>query len=255
MRPRTILSALAVVLLASPYASARKPKNKKPTPAASQPQPEPAAAQTTPAPAPVPAPAPAPPPAASAPPPATPEPPPTAAASPTEPDAKPTAEAKFAFEIAPAFVLPVGNLADAASVGVGALVGMRRNVAKQLDITARAGFVYHFSKEAGGGSVGISELPFLAGVRYTFVPTADGGFYGGGEVGMSILFARAAINDNALVGPQSTTKSEAKASTALGLGYQFGRFDAKGSLYVIDVGHPGDSMTIMASLGYAFVEL
>jgi hypothetical protein len=133
----------------------------------------------------------------------------------TDPDAKAADEPKFAFEVAPAFVLPVGNLADAASVGFGALAGMRRPIVAHLDVTARAGFVYHLSKDGGGGgSVGLSEVPILGGVRYTFVPVDDGGLYGAAELGLSLIFARTSIPANALVPGQSASQSDTKASTA-----------------------------------------
>jgi hypothetical protein len=173
----------------------------------------------------------------------------------SEPDAKTKeAEPKVSFDAAPAFLIPVGNLSDAASVGLGVFAGARRPIAQQLDVTGRAGFVYHFSKDYLGGSVGISEVPILAGLRYTFVPTADGGLYGGAEIGMSIVFSRASLN-NALLGGQSTSQTDVKASTTLGVGYQYGKLDARGALYFIDLGHMGDSMAIMATVGYSFAEL
>src|SRR5262249_30079981 len=102
---------------------------------------------------------------------------------------------------------------------------------------------------------GISELPILAGVRYTFVPTDDGGLYGGAEIGMSLLFSRVSSNGNAFIGAQSDSKTDVKASTALGIGYQYGKLDARGALYFIDIGHMGDSMALMATVGYSFAEL
>jgi hypothetical protein len=230
-----------MVLAPSPAAARGKKKEKPkapetevaaPTPAPAPPPPQPVAAAQ-----------PAPPAPAQAP------------AAPAEPDAQAAPEAVFGFDIEPAFVLPIGNLADAAGIGFGGLVGMRRPVAKQLEITARAGFVYHLSKDYGAGSAGISEVPILGGVRYTFVPTASGGFYGGAELGLSIVFARASTSVDGLVGPQSSSTSDTKASTALGVGYRAGMLDVRGAMYFIDLGHMGDSMTAMATVGFTFAEL
>ncbi len=162
---------------------------------------------------------------------------------------------KTTLDAAPTFALPVGNFSEVTGIGLGALLGIRHPIATQLDVTGRAGFVYHFSKSDPDGvsSMGTSELPLLGGVRYTFVPTNDGGFYGGAELGVSILFWRASVGGLGL-GTVSGSDTSAKVSTALGLGYQLGKLDMKGSLYVVDIGHLSDTMALMASVGYSFAD-
>ncbi len=163
---------------------------------------------------------------------------------------------KTTLDAAPSFALPVGNFSDVTGIGLGVLLGLRHPIANQLDVTGRAGFVYHFSKSdpTGTVSMGTSELPLLGGVRYTFVPSTDGGFYGGAELGLSVVFLRASVGGIRGVGTVSGSDTSVKASTALGLGYQLGKLDIKGSLYFVDIGHLGDTMALMASAGYSFAD-
>jgi len=247
------LAAFGLVAFSAGSADAADKKGRGKKPAA----PAPVVADATPAAPPAAAPEPvAPPQAAAAPVAAAPVKPTTEAAAAAEPDAKPEAANKTAFDASAAFALPVGNFADVSGIGFGAFGGVRHLVAKNVHITGRAGFIYHLSKDFGGYSIGTSELPLLAGVRYTFVPANDGGFYGGAELGMSVLFTRASSSTPGLnLGPQSGGDTSVKASTALNLGYQVGKLDARATMYFVDLGHLGDSMALMATVGYSFAEL
>ncbi len=158
-------------------------------------------------------------------------------------------------DAAPSLALPVGNFSEITGIGLGALIGIRHPIAKQLDATGHAGFVYHFSKgdPTGRTSMGTSELPLLGGIRYTFVPVTDGGFYGAVEARVSVLFWRASVGGLGL-GTVSGSDTSVKVSTALGLGYHLGKVDMKGSLYVVDIGHLGDTTARMATVGYSFAD-
>src|SRR5215831_18396699 len=49
-----------------------------------------------------------------------------------------------------AIAVPVGNLSDGAGVGIGALVRYEYVLMPQLNLTGRAGLVYHLPKSQGG---------------------------------------------------------------------------------------------------------
>lgn len=151
-------------------------------------------------------------------------------------------------------MLPIGTFSDYAGVGVGALLGLNHRLTDRLDLTGRVGFVYHFSKDYNAlGSHGLSEVPILAGVRYTFLPSAAGGLYGSGELGLSLLVQRATVSAGLLSKePVSTSDSTVKLSMALGAGYAYENFDLRGSLLMLDVGNLDTTIGLMATVGYSF---
>jgi hypothetical protein len=55
-----------------------------------------------------------------------------------------------------------------------------------------------------------------------------------------------------LVGSTSGSSSETDLGLNAGAGYRMGDLDLRGSLCIFDLGHAGDSMGLMASVGYNF---
>lgn len=139
-----------------------------------------------------------------------------------------------------AFVLPVGNLFDAASVGVGALGKLEYTLPPPVTVTARVGFVYHFSKDLAGTSVGISTIPIWVGGKVHPLGTKEGP-YGALELGPTVILARGG----------GAADSTTRFSMTLGGGYQVGPVDIRAGLWVYDVGHFGDSMALTVNVGYA----
>ena len=84
--------------------------------------------------------------------------------------------------------LPVGNFADAAGFGLGALGRFEYNLNESpLAITARAGYLMHLDKDVGaGGTSSFSQVPLLAGLKYS-LPTAP--IYIAGEVGAVMVMS------------------------------------------------------------------
>ncbi len=153
--------------------------------------------------------------------------------------------------------LPVGTYGDAAGLGFGVIGRVEHPVAStpELTITGRVGFVYHLSKDMmsplGGtaGSLTVMEFPILGGVRYDFSRSASGSLYGAAEAGLVVLRASASYNG------VDASDSQTNLGMTLGGGYRTGKLDLRGQLFFADLGHAGDSMSIMATIGYDLTTL
>ncbi len=83
-----------------------------------------------------------------------------------------------AFSIGLEGALPVGNLAEVASFGIGGSAQVDLTVAPTLAITLNAGYISMSYKNAfGGGSVGY--IPVLGGIKYAFTEQV----YGSAQLG------------------------------------------------------------------------
>jgi hypothetical protein len=150
-----------------------------------------------------------------------------------------------------AVAVPTGTWSDAAGIGIGALGRFEMPVAPQLAFSVRAGLVYHTSKDQSGGiltgdtSVQMSELPLLAGVRYEFTP----GFYGAAELGFVVEMASVSF------GGMSASSSSTNLGSTVGVGYRAGKLDVRAGLFLPDLGHAGDVLGVMATVGYDVASL
>jgi hypothetical protein len=137
--------------------------------------------------------------------------------------------------------LPVGNFADAVGFGLGALGRFEYQLNESaLGLTARLGYVYHMSKS--GGLDSYSQIPILAGVRYS-LPTAP--IYLAGELGPVIAMSK-------VDAPGAESVTETNFGFNAGAGYELGDVDIRLSLNFADVSNMGDAMSIGISLGYNF---
>jgi hypothetical protein len=134
-----------------------------------------------------------------------------------------------------AFVLPVGDYANVATVGVGAL-GRFEAPAGPGFVTGRLGVIAHAMRV----NADLTLIPIFAGYR---VPVADGGFYVAGELGLSIeigtvetSFGRMSANDT-------------KLGLTLGGGLKRGALDFRAGLFSPDV---SQVIALMATVGYDF---
>jgi hypothetical protein len=80
------------------------------------------------------------------------------------------------------------------------------------------------------------------------------GPYVGGELGLNILMASADSGDSSVAGAGNTTSSSSETKVGLnaGGGYRAGKLDLRAAVAFLDLGHAGDSMGILASVGYSF---
>jgi hypothetical protein len=146
-----------------------------------------------------------------------------------------------------AVALPVGNLSDAAGIGFGGLVRFDYRVVDTVSVGGRAGYVFHLGKDLpGGGSVGLSEAPIFGAVRYHVLGAAADGPYAALELGPVLLFGRGTSNG------VSVSSSDTKLGGTVTGGYRLGAVDLRAGLLVLDLGHLGDSLSIVAGAGYTF---
>jgi len=145
--------------------------------------------------------------------------------------------------------LPTGTWGDSAGFGFGVLARFEMPIAAQLVLTARLGYIQHLSKSsadmgAGAGDSSTSEIPLLAGVRYVFSQRPTSSIYGAGELGF--VNFRSSID----VGGMSQSGSTTNFGMSLGAGYRTGKLDLRGGLLFPDLGHVGDAIGVMATVGY-----
>ncbi len=154
-----------------------------------------------------------------------------------------------------AFMLPVGDFADITGPLLGALLHFEYPVMPGVVVTARTGYLYGLKKEQGLGKFGVSDIPIWAGGKYYFSGQMNG-LYGGLELGLNILSFRSEVDMGSFGGlgggKIEGSESETKFGANLGLGYRVDALDFRGSFNMLDLGHAGDTMGIMASVGYSF---
>lgn len=140
---------------------------------------------------------------------------------------------------------PVGDFADVAGFGLGGLLRYEHHLARSpLALTARAGYIWHMQEEAGPVTSNISQVPILAGVKYSL---AGAPIYVGAEAGVSILMSD-------VEGPFGADDSSTETNFAwsAGAGYELGPVDIRLALYFADGANMSESMSVGVSLGYNF---
>jgi hypothetical protein len=168
---------------------------------------------------------------------ATPEPAP-------QPDEMPAERTHLSLAATP--LLPIGDLSNAFSFGLGATFGVEHAVHPHVQIVGRTGYAMLFPKQ--GVNWTYSGIPIWGGARYTF--GVGEGAYIEGLAGPSIIIASAQVR--VLGTTQTASDSEVKFGTSFGGGYQKGRFDAGARIAFWNLGEAGNSTTIMASVGWSF---
>jgi opacity protein-like surface antigen len=149
--------------------------------------------------------------------------------------------------------LPVGDFADAASFGLGALLrGEYQLDQSPLGITLRTGYIYYLEETADFGpgemTTQFSRVPILGGLKYSLKGAP---VYIGAEAGVSINMARVEITG---AGPADgeETESETKFAWGAGAGYELGPVDIRLGLDFADGANPAENMAIGISFGYNF---
>lgn len=163
-------------------------------------------------------------------------------------DTAPESAAKASVGGDVAFVPILGDLSNAAGPGFGALAAGGYRPLPPLEVTARIGYIHHLSRDQGGGSTGIAEIPALFGARYHLFEGKSGP-YAGAELGPNYVIGRASAGG---LGGRTVSDSELKVGATVGAGYLYRGFDARAQAFVLDLGHAGDSLAIMVNVGYRF---
>ncbi|MEO8700065.1 MAG: hypothetical protein ABI867_08480 [Kofleriaceae bacterium] len=184
------------------------------------------------------------------PPPPPPPPPPTGGGTPGAPA---TGQNVLGADLA--VVLPTGDYADGADLGFGVFGRFEHKLNPQLSISGRLGVLIHIGEPEflEGEHVDISMILLYGGARYNFQNTPNGdGLFGFGELGLNVV--RFSFEGN--------SDSGNHLSLNLGAGYQTGKIQARGSLFVTQIG--GDDATntdsttligLMGTVGFDFAAL
>lgn len=185
------------------------------------------------------------------------EPPPETATEPEQTSEQPAPAAPAepprskVFGIDGGVAMPTGTWGDAVGFGIGALARFELPINDKLTFGARAGYIQHLSQDApnGGGSSSAHEIPLLGGVRYAFSKSASSEIYGAAELGLVIYGVSVDFMG------MSNSKSDTNFGTTLTGGYRAGKLDIRGGLLIPDLGHAGDALGIMATVGYDITAL
>jgi len=134
-------------------------------------------------------------------------------------------------------VLPIGDYAHAATVGVGALGRVEIPTGPGF-ATVRAGVVAHAGTP---DNVALTLVPIYAGFR---VPFGTGGAYIAGELGITVAFGSVVAVNGTMV-----TASDSKLGLTFAGGVRRGALDFRAGLFAPDI---GNAIGLMASAGYDF---
>ena len=156
-----------------------------------------------------------------------------------------SSDTKIEASVEGAFVLPLGDWADASGPGLGVIARADIQLQAKLKASARVGYVFHIPKDQNGVDTSTSELLFLGGVMYDLGPVildaatgfnswtfkVDGGGFRGDDTetrialwaGAKVPLGKVEVGANLFVPNLLLTKDE--EDTQLGLmatvGYRF----------------------------------
>jgi hypothetical protein len=143
--------------------------------------------------------------------------------------------------------VPVGNFSDGAGLGFGGLLRYEFPVITRANVTARAGFVYHLSKDTttalGTVTTKFWTIPLLAGLKFAATPS----IYLAGEVGVFVNHGSSEIG-----GMSAGSNTQSDLGLTLGVGYRLSALDLRVGLQILDLGHTSDTLVLAANVGYNF---
>jgi hypothetical protein len=144
--------------------------------------------------------------------------------------------------------IPLGNYADANSVGGGAVLSGDLALLEQLSATMRIGFQVHMDRTVAGVSSHVHAIPILLGAKYYLGPDRVG-MFGALELGMFDLMS------SVTRGNISASSNDVRFGMGAGIGYQQSQWSARVNLHSQDVGNFGSAMMITGGIGYQFAGL
>jgi hypothetical protein len=148
----------------------------------------------------------------------------------------------FAVSLAGVGLLPVGDYADVAGFGFGALGGIEVGMNPGLALTARSGYIQHLEQDNDEDSFKLRHIPILGGLKFTVPETP---LYLVGEVGAVMTRTE---TDVPFVG--STSDEETNLGWGAGFGTMAGPLDLRASFNVWDAANMSETLTIGLSLGF-----
>ena len=141
--------------------------------------------------------------------------------------------------------VPMGNYADANSVGGGAFLNAELALLEQLGATMRIGFQAHMDRTLGGSDSHVNAIPVLLGVKY-YVASDRQGMFGAYELGMFDLMSSVSR------GAVSASSNGLRFGMGVGAGYQQGQWSARVNVHTQDVGSFGNAMMFSGGLSFQF---
>ncbi|MBS2020839.1 MAG: hypothetical protein JST92_00390 [Deltaproteobacteria bacterium] len=139
--------------------------------------------------------------------------------------------------------LPIGDWANANSIGIGLYVNGEYLFQPQITFTGRLGFNYHLSNNDLHSTV----IPVMVGGRYYFTAaTPHQGLFGFAELGFNDIMVTASYNGF------SASSSAIYLGLGAGAGYQMGPWTFKVGINAADIGSFGSSLEISAHASYQF---
>src|SRR5216684_1442618 len=144
--------------------------------------------------------------------------------------------------------IPLGNYADANSVGGGAFLNGELALLEQLSATMRIGFQAHLNRTVAGADSHVHAIPMLLGAKYYVGPDRQG-MFGAFELGVFDLMS--SVSRGAI----SATSNDLRFGMGAGIGYQQSEWNARVNVHTQDVGNFGNAMMITGGIGYQFAGL
>lgn len=151
-------------------------------------------------------------------------------------------------------VVPLGDYADGSDFAVGALLRLDYVATPQVDLSIRAGYLWHNTyqpKGTSGGEYSLAMLPLLIGGELK----VGGGAFLYGEAGLTVIQVSVSIMGF------SASDSKTYLSVGGGAGFRSGRVKGKFGIYMPgrpENGDTGDRTTlygVLGTIGYDFAAL
>jgi hypothetical protein len=143
------------------------------------------------------------------------------------------------------FIAPTGNWADRTGLGVPLLLRVEVDLGVVV-ATGRVGIIPHFPTSVLDADLNTTEVPFLAGVKYSLA----GPLYGALELGIvNITFTDAR---NFFGSQTEISHSSVEIGGTIGVGWELPLLDFRLSLFSPSF---NNFMGLMATVGYDFVSL
>jgi hypothetical protein len=150
------------------------------------------------------------------------------------------------------FALPLGNYADASSVGAGVAVTAEYTLLETVSATMRVGFEAHTDRTVGTVDSHVHALPILLGTKY-YLASEREGLFGAFEVGMFDLMS--SVTTTARGTATTASSNDLKFGLGAGLGFQQDRWNVRLAVHTQDVGNFGNAFVLSGGLGYEFAGL
>ena len=142
--------------------------------------------------------------------------------------------------------VPLGNYADASSVGGGAAVTGELSLLDTVSATMRIGFEAHTNRDIAGASSHVHALPILLGTKY-YLGSERSGLFGAFEAGSFVLMSSVTSARGV-----ATSSTDFKFGLGAGIGFQQDRWNVRVNIHTQDVGNFGNAFMLTGGIGYEF---